>query len=797
VIDSILQDLRFAFRRLRIGPGFALAVVATLAIGIGAAAATFSVVDAAVLRPLPFPEPDRIIRLRELTPQGDPFPLSGPDYLEYAARMRTVAAVAAMRPLAPTLTGAGAPARVDAVAVTSSIFGILGIRAEHGRLFSTEDERPAQPSAAIVISHRLWRQRFGGDPSVIGRTVSLDGRTAVVAAVLPDTATFPAADIWVPLALSSSADRSDRWLDVIGRLAPGASIEAARAEASTVAAGLAREHAERQGWTVRIEPLADWLVGAGLRRMVWVLLGAVGALLALACANVAGLLMTRAAARRSEMGVRAALGAEHGRLVRQLITENLLLGAIGGALGLLAAAWMLAALSALLTDLLPLGRTAQIDVRALAATVAIMLAATIGFGLLPSLHGARADLQSALRFDGRRTTTGGRRWSGLLVALQVALATVLLVGSFLLIGSFARLSNVDAGFDAGGVLTLPVTLPEQRYTEAARAAFFETAVARLAGLPGVESVAATATNPFRQWGYANDVTPEDRAADAPASGLLQAGWRSVTPGFFETLHIPLLQGRPFAAADRDGAPGVVIISQGLAGRLWPGASAIGRRLYWGGVGGRTRTVVGVVGDIRDVTLDAPAIPMVYLSHAQLPLDSMTLLIRTRRGVAGVAEAVRRDMASLDGTLPVEIEPLEANRRAAISAPRFRTVIITAFGVVALLLASIGLYGVVAFTVAQRSREIAIRVALGARPSQVIGLFFRRGAVLTGAGATAGLFLAWVSTGALQTLLFATDPRDPRLFALAAVLLITVALTASYLPARRAAELDPLAGLTRD
>ena len=796
-MESLLQDVRYAIRRLRIGPGFTLAVVVTLAVGIGAAAATFSVVDAAVLRPLPFPEPDRIVRLRDIAPQGDPFSVSGPDYLDYAARLRTLSSVAAMRPVQLTLTGAGPAARIEAVAVTSTIFPILGIRAEHGRLFSADAERAGQPPSTLVISHSFWRQRFGGDPAAVGRTVNLDGRPATIAAVLPATATFPAAEIWVPLGLSAAADRTDRWLDVIGRLAPGATIEAARAEAATVASALAREQAERQGWTVRIEPVEDWLVGAGLRRMVWVLLAAVGALLALACANIAGLLMTRATGRRSEMGVRAALGAERKRLVQQLITENLLMGAIGGALGLLAASWMLTALSALLTDLLPLGRIAQIDARAIVATIAIMLVTTVGFGLAPALHGARADLQTALRLDARRSSPAGRRWSGVLVSVQVALAMVLLVGSFLLMGSFARLSNVETGFDAGNVLTAPVSLPEGRYPEDARAAFFDAALGRLSNLPGVESAAATATDPFRQWGYVNDVTPEDRAADAPASGLLQAGWRSVTPGFFKTLRIPLLQGRVFEASDRDGAPRVVVISQSLAARLWPAGNAIGQRLYWGGVGGRTRTVVGVVGDIRDVKLDAPVTPMLYLSYAQLPLDGMTLLVRTRPGVAGVAETIRTEIGAIDPALPIEVRSLDANRLAAISAPRFRTVMIAAFGLVALLLAAIGLYGVVAFTVAQRAREIAIRVALGARPAQVIQLFFRRGLVLAAAGGAAGLFLAWASTGALQTLLFATDARDPRLFALAASLLTAVTLTASYLPARRAAELDPLVGLTRD
>jgi putative ABC transport system permease protein len=797
VIDSLLQDIRYAARRLRGAPGFAIAVVSTLAIGIGGAAATFSVVDASVLRPLPFPEPDRLVRLRDVTPRGDPFSLSLPDYRDFAQRLRTVSSLGAMKPLQVTLTGAGAAARLEAAAVTSTIFPVLGIRAEHGRLFSDAEDRDRQPAASIILGHAIWRQRFGADPGVVGRAVTIDGRRVIVIGVLPATATFPPADVIVPLG-ANLTDRTDKWLDVIGRMAHGATLDAVRAEAQSVASALSDEHVERVGWTVRVEPLADWLVGPGLRRMVWVLLGAVAALLALACANIAGLLMTRAVSRRAEMGVRAALGAKRGRLVRQLVTENLLLGLIGGGLGLLAGSWIVSGLSSLLADLLPLGRVPRIDARAIGATFTIMLASTIGFGLVPSFHTAGSDLVAALRAHGRTATPAGRRWAAVLVVVQIALAMLLVVGSFLLMGSFLRLSSVDTGFQAENVLTVPLSLPEPRYPEQARPAFFETAIARLSAVSGVESAAATATNPFRQFGYANDVTPEDRASSAPPSGLLQAGWRSVTPGFFATLGVPLLEGRTFTDADRDGAPRVVVISRTLADRLWPEGGAVGRRLYWGGVGGRTRTVVGVVGDIRDVRLDAPLTPMLYLAYGQLPLADMTVLLRTRRGSPGIAEAIRRELTAIDASLPVtEVRPLDANRAAATSAPRFRTVMLAAFAAVALLLAAVGLYGVVAFTVAQRTREIAIRAALGARPGQLTELFFRRGLTLTLAGTAAGLFLAWAASGVLQTLLFETDSHEPRVFALAAAVLVGVTLLASYLPARRAADLDPRIGLSRE
>ncbi len=798
MIDSILQDLRYAVRRLRNAAGFTSVIVLTLALGIGATAATFSLVDAAVLRPLPFPGADALVRLREVTPQGEGFSVSEPDYLDYARASRSLAAVGAMKPVQLTLTGAGDAIRLDGTAASSTLFGVLGIQPSLGRFFLPQEDREGQAAPVVVLSHALWQKRFGGDRAAVGRVIRLDDQPYTIIGVMGTDAAFPPGDVWIPLGASGRADRTDRWLDVVGRLAPGASLEQARSEAGLIAAGLARDYPELQGWSAQVVMLSDWLIGPGLRRMVWVLLGAVAVLLVLSCANIASLLITRAAGRQGEMGVRVALGAEPARLIRQLMTESVLLAVIGGGLGILIAYWALDGLSALLANLLPLGRSAHIDGRVLAFTVVVVLISAVGFGLTPALHAASADLQTALRPAGRGTTPGGRKWADALVGIQVALAMLLLVASLLLMGSFARLSRVNVGFDVANVLTVPLDLPEHQYPEARQQAFFHDALARLASLPGVESVAATATNPFRQWGFANDVTPEDRAADAPPSGFTQAGWRSVTPEFFQLLRVPMQSGRTFTADDRDGAPGVVIVSQSLANKLWPTSSALGRRVYWGGVGGRTRTVVGVVGDIRDVKLDADPTPMLYLPYAQLPLKAMTLLVRTRGTVAGTPAAVRREIQALDPALPVpDVQPLEENRLAAISAPRFRMVLLGVFGAVALLLASIGLYGVVSFTVVQRTREIAIRMAIGARPAQVANIFFKRGVRLTLAGGVVGLLGAWELSGVLRSLLFQTDAHEPELFALAGIVLGVVALMASYLPARRAARLDPLAALSRE
>ena len=797
-VDSVLQDLRYALRRLWASPGLTLAVSSTLAIGICGTAATFSVVDAAILRPLPFADPSSLVRVREVTPEGQPFSISEPDYLDLAERLHTITSIAAIKPLQVTLTGAGDATRVEAAAVTAALFPMLGVTPVSGRLFTSADERSgANPSVAIV-SDELWRRRLHADPAAVGRTIVLDGAPVIIVGLLSGRGALPAVDVWVPLAPSGTQDRTDKWLDVVARVKPGHGVAAVTEDAATVINELAREHPELRGWSARAERVEDWLIGAGVRRTMWVLVGAVAALLALTCANIGGLLMSRMPARRFEMGVRGALGAGRARLIRQLLTEHLLLAVVGGGIGLLGAEWTVTGLSALLSDVLPLGRVAQIDGRVVGVTAVIVCAATLLFGTVPALHAASADIQSTLRSGARGTTRRSRRWSNALVAVQIALAMVLLVGSFLLIGSFARLSLVDPGFRSRGVLTVPISLAAPRYSAERRTIFLDELRDRLAAAPGIEAVGATATNPFREWGFANDVTPEERKADAPPSGLMQAGWRSVTPGFFNVLQIPLVAGRTFTSADRDGALSVAVVSRGLADRLWPHQDAVGRRFYWGGLGGQPRTVIGVVGDVRDTRLDAAPTPVVYLPYAQVPMEGMTLLVRTRQSASGSADAIRHAVQALDPSIPVdEIQTLDANRQRAVSGPRFRVVMLGTFGAVALALAALGLYGTVAFTVAQRSREIAIRVALGARPTQIVRLFFRDGAALAVAGIAAGLAIAWGAAGILRALLFETPSRDPRAFLPAAALLVGVAVLASYLPARRATRVDPSTVLTRD
>jgi predicted permease len=458
--------------------------------------------------------------------------------------------------------------------------------------------------------------------------------------------------------------------------------------------------------------------------------------------------------------------------------------------------WIADALSALTADLLVAPPPITIDGGVLLFATALILLTTVVFGLLPAWNAASGATPISAG-AGERVTRGNRRMTESFVVAQVTVAMLLLVGSGLMIRSYWRLQNVDAGFVADDVLVVPLSLPEDRYSPERAATFFNDLFAQLESLPGVVSAGATTTNPFRQWGFSNNVTPEDRAAETPPTGLLQAGWRAVTPGFFDTLRVPLVAGRAFTSRDGSDGQRSVIVSTSLARALWPDGDAVGRRLYWGGVDGTPWTVVGVAGDVRDLRVEAPPQPMLYLPHQNIPLGSMTVVLRTSPGAGDLAGAVRGAIQAIDPSLPVpEVQTLAANRDAAVSTPRIRTLVLTLVGSVALVLASVGLYGLVAFGVAQRVREVGIRMALGASRSDIVRLFLSRGLVLAGVGLTAGLLGAWMLSRTLESLVFETEVRDPLLFTAAAVVLASVMALASYLPARRAASVDPVRVLNR-
>ena len=793
----MLQDLRYALRTLRRNPLIAAAAVVTLGLGLGGASAVFTVVDAVLLRPLPFHDADRLVRVWELTREGDRFSFSEPDYLDLQAESRALQAVAAFSELGRTtvLADGSEPQRIIAVPITASLPEVLGVPPATGRMFSADEDRPGSAERRVVLSDGLWRRRFGGDPQVVGRAVTLDGVPTVVTGVMPAGFDFPGgADAWVPLAADPRSDRGSHELAVIGRLAPGATMSQLEGELRELARRTSDQYAQSHaGWSAQAVGFSEWIVAPRLREAVWVLFGAVGVLLLLACANVASLLLAQASAREGEMRIRAALGAARGRLIRQLLTESALLAVLGTGAAVLIAAWSVDVVRALGGDRVPRLGELRVSGAVLAFACLAGLVSCFTFGIAPALHAARADLRSAMD-TGFRYTSGSRRLRHALVVLEVTLALLLLVGAGLMGTSFVRLMNVDPGFDTSSTIAMPLDLPSGRYDERA-AAFYDAVVTRVRSVPGVIEAGATSTDPFRQSGYSNSVTPAERAAEAPASGLVQAGWRSVTPGYFSAMSIPVLAGRTFEPADQDGAERVVVVSDSLARRLWPGESAVGKRIYWGGTTGRTRTVIGVAGDIRDVRLEAEPPPMLFVPHAQVPLPAMTVVVRTPLDVASIAPGMREALRQLDPALPApSIHEIRASRANAAAGTRFNLSLIGAFALIALVLAVTGVYAMLAFTVLERRREMAVRLALGASPTRIASLVLRTGLGLALAGVAAGTVAALAATRVLSSLLYGVEPTDPVTFTAAALGLLAVAALASFLPARQAARLDPLAVL---
>jgi putative ABC transport system permease protein len=790
----MMQDLVYALRNLRRHPLLGAVAVLTLGLGIGGATAVFSVVDAVVLRPLPFDSPDRLVRIYEVTPEGVPFSFSSPGFLDLADGTRTLEHVAAFRETGSmVLESGGEPRRLVALPVSASLTQVLSVTPALGRFFNREEDRPQGPERPIVLSDGLWRSRFAAEPSILGRSIRLDGEPFTVVGVMPREFDFPrGTDAWIPLRADQQRDRDDKDLAVIGRLATGASITALRGELRAFGLALSDAHpVSNRGWSAGAVPFDEWLVAPRFRDAVWVLFGAVGLLLLLACANVANLLVAHGATRQGEMRIRAALGAGHARIARQLFTESAVLGAFGTLTGVLVAFWTVAGVHALGGARVPRLDEVRVDLAVLAFACVVGIVSCFLFGLASAVHAARVDLRSGMD-AGVRHTASGRRLRHALVVAEVALALLLLVGAGLLASSFVRLLRTDSGFDPGDVIAMSIEVSPARYPDDRLARFYRELLDRVRSVPGVASAAATSTNPFRQFGFSNSVTPEERAASAPPSGLVQAGWRSVTPGFFETLGVPVLAGRGFEDGDRQGGERVVVVNQSLARLLWPGGDAVGKRIYWGGTTGRTRTVIGVTGDFQDVQLDVAGGPMLFVPHAQVDLPGMTVLLRTPLDVAAIAPALRATVRSLDPALPPpDVHTVEASRSAAAAGPRFNTALLGAFAAIAFVLAVTGVYAMLAFTVVERRRELAVRIALGASAREIVRLLVAGGLALAGAGTVVGLVLAAGITRVLGSLLYDITPTDPFTFTGATLALLVSAGIACYLPARRAGRLDPL------
>lgn len=805
-MKGLLQDVRFALRGFRRSPGFAAIAVATLAIGIGANTAIFSVVDGVLLRPLRFPHPEKLGTLGELEASGSRDLVGWATYADWQRQARSFSEIAVASFWSPTLIGGAQAETLEGLRVSDGFFRMLGVSPAIGRDFLPEEDRPGRNRVAI-LGHDLFVRRFGGDPSIVGSTISLGGTPYAVIGVLP--AGFDSifairrhaeSEIWSPLGYDASlawACRTCHHLQAFARLRPGVTLAAATAELSGIQAALARTYPkEYASPRVSIEPLDETVFGP-VRTPLLVLLGAVALVLLLACANVASLLVSRMAERRREIALRVSLGASRARISRQLLTESLLLAAAGGAAGLLLSGTVAHLLVTAAPIDLPRISAVGIDLRVLVACALITFATGIAFGVAPALA-ANAVRPAAAIADGPGAGAGPerRRLLGGLVVLDIAVAVVLLCGSGLLIRSLARLFDVDPGFDPRGVASMNVHLSGTRFRQdAAIFAFYRQALDRARQTPGVRSAGVVSQLPLGNNFDAFGVHAEDRPSANPEEDL-SADRFSISPDYLATMGIPLRRGRAITDADRAGAPAVVLVNDTLARRIWGRSDPLGRRVKVGGMDGPWRTVVGVVGDVRHRGLDAEPSPQIYLPQEQFSADNdMTLVVRAPRTTAASANAVSRAVAAIDRNQVVDgVATMEETRAASAGRRRFAAVLLDAFAAIALLLAGIGVYGVVAHSVLQRTRELGIRIALGATRGSVLRLVATENVRSIAAGVALGTAGALATTRYLAGELYAVGPRDPATFAAVVVGVSALALGACLVPARRAARLDPAAVL---
>ena len=795
----MLRDFSVALRSLLRSPGFTVAAVLCLALAIGANTAIFSVIDAVLLRPLPYAQPERLVMLWEQNrqrPDGRNV-VSPANFKDWRAEMKSVADAAAVFSIRSSMTGLGDPVQLPVDAVTASFFRVLGVPPALGRVFTDEDDLPTA-ATVVVVSDGFWRQRLGGDPNALGRVITLGGSPAEIVGVMPAGFTMPGstAEIWAPLGLDPSRNYrigSGRYLNVIGRLAPGATVAQADAELRTIARRLEETYTDfNAGWTATVVSMQDQIVG-GTRRTLLVLAGVVAFVLLIACANVANLALARAAARQREIAVRAALGASQWQVMRAQLAESVLVAGMGGALGLLLALWGTTALVAAAPANLPRAAEIGIDGRTLLVTAVLSLLTGILFGLAPALRSSREDLQGTLK-DGARGASRSRA-RGALVVVQVALSLVLLVGAGLMIRSFSRLSSIDAGFDAERVFSGKVSLPFRRYAEVGpRLALVDGLVDRVKAIPGVRAAGATWFLPFDGPGsrtsYWVGGRPIPESDKQPGTSVL-----AVTPGYFETLGIPVVRGEPFTAADGPTSRRVVVINEALARASFPGENPIGREIHmpWGDT--LKAEIVAVVADVRSAGLDSMPEPTSYWPMSQFRTLSFAILARTDGDPAQLAAPIAAALHGFDADLPLaEPRSLDSYRSASIAARRFTMLLLGAFAGVALVLAAIGIAGVIANSVAQRTREIGVRLALGAQPGDVMRMVLRQGMTLVGAGVGVGVLGAFALTRVLESLLYGTAPTDAPTFIAVAALLTAIALAATWIPARRATLVSPLTAL---
>ena len=831
MMDTLLQDLRYAARTLAKSPGFTFVAVLTLALGIGANTAIFSAINGVLLRPLPYPGSDRLVQIMSTGFRGVRFGVSFPDLHDLRALSQDFTGVAAVRTQRHNLTGAGDPREVQAGAVTADLFDVLHVHPELGHGFAAAEER----TPLALLSHGLWVTSFGRDPGILGRSISLDGRSFTVVGVMPAGFQFPNEDVqvWTPMGefLSQNpqveTDRGVHFLNAVARLAPGVSMERVVGDVKLLAARLSASDSGSSGAGRQLSVTGQASPGGGapapsgggrsmldtgfdvtllrdvaigdVRRPLLILLGAVGLVLLIACANGANLLLARATARRREMAVRQALGAGRARLVRQLLTESTLLALAAGIVGVVLAGAGLQALLAVWPHALPRTPEIALDAQVLAFSLGLAVVTGVAFGLLPAWRASAPGIEQSLREDAPGATGGRRRLQGTLVAGEVTLALVLLVGAGLLVRSFIRLSNVNPGFDTRDVLAARIRLTPARYSAGAQQKlFFDNMLASLQAHPGVQSASLASTLPLSGNMFMIAFDPRSVRPDYPEPVMILRS-SDISPDYFTTFRIPIRRGRGFTAQDRAGAPRVAVINRATADQLWPGQDPIGRQLTIGGPRGPGApiTIVGLIDNLRSASLDARPQPEIY-SPASQQSETREIWVALRSGngrplqlVGAIRDAVHQaDPEQSIGDI-VSLEQLIGRQTAA---RRFNTTLLTIFALLAVGLALVGIYGVTAYAVTQRTRELGIRMALGARGVDVVGLLMRESLRRVAVGVGLGLLAALGVTRALSAMLFEVAPRDAVTFGGTALLLIAVALLATWLPARRATKVDPMVAL---
>jgi len=816
-MNNLIQDLRYGLRMLLKKPGFTVVAIITLSLGIGANTAIFSVVNAVLLRPLPYQQPERLVAMwesnkRRLEGKGS---MSYPNFYDVRAQNQSFERLASYYTNNVALTGIATPVNLRSAVVSADLFALLGNKPEQGRWFLPEEGKPGGSTGrAAIISHGLWQRQFSRDRNIIGRSIVLNGKPYNIVGVMPAGFQFPIEadpiELWVTSAIdgeksdpkerAQDEQRGSHFLSAVGRLKPGVTIEQAQADVSLIADKLEKQYPDTNTQHgVLLVPYHNDLV-ADYRTALWIILGAVACVLLIACANVANLLLARATARYKEIAVRAALGANRWRVIRQLLTESLVLSLIGGVLGLLLAWWGTEALVRLIPADLP--RLSEIGIDAPVFGFTLLMSAVTGvvFGLAPALQASKIELTEAMKEGGRAAGTGGgrARLRNSLVVAEIALAMVLLVSAGLLLKTFRKLQQVDLGFNTNHVLTASVEIPESRYPKPEQAAtFYKSLVEKVRTLPGVESASAVIPQPLSGDTFIISFDVEGR--NIPKGDQPSAHFRAVSTDYFSTMKIPVLSGRDFTERDDEKSPPVIIINEAFAQKHFPGENPIGKHLKPGiSLEGPTqwREIVGVVKNVKHrQSLTRDYEPEYYFPHAQMPIGSMSLVIRTKNEPTGLAGVIQRAVNSLDKDVPVyRIKTLDQYLGTAVAQPKFNAMLLSLFAGLALLLTAVGLYGVMAYSVAQRTQEIGVRIALGAQTQDVMKMVLRHGLTLAVIGLLIGAGAALALTRLMAGLLYGVTPTDATTFLLIALMLTLVALLACYLPARRAAKVDPMVAL---